>query len=786
MAEIKFVDWDGLVYYDTRSKQYIQNKFDLALKYGGSFDKLADVPSPGVDTINVVYKITESFSTNTIDFVEKVYNLTYAANTLIQVVETSDSQYKFDILVDSAPILTPEGDVVYTKAEINEILKNYVTEEELEEKGYLTEHQSLAGYATEEYVNDAVAGVEVDLTGYATETYVNEAIAGLEIPDPDLTGYATETWVNEQGFAKTSDIPVVPTKVSELENDAGYITAQDIPETDLSNYYTKTETDTAITNAVDAINIPDVSNFVTAADVEAMGYIKEIPAEYVTETELDAKGYLTEHQSLEGYATQEYVAQKIAEAELSGGDIDLSAYYTKSETDTAIKTAVDAIDIPDVSGLATKEDLSEVESKIPSLNGYATEEWVTDQDFAKISDIPVVPTNVSAFTNDAGYLTSIPDEYVTETELDAKGYLTEHQDLSNYALKSEIPSLEGLATETYVDEKIAEIPVTDLTGYATETYVNNAITNIDIPTVPTNISAFNNDVGYLTEIPSDYITDSELDSKGFASQNDLDNLSDNFDTLNTTVTAQTTAIEELQDNVSDNTTAISTIQENIDIIENEVADLKAIDHSQYIDQNTLTNALASKANDIPFTEDYRVGNAVGEFVVDDSVRGMTVVQILTKLLALTLYNPPTGDIPTGTPESAVEIITEEIPAYELGQDGQPVEVAYKYKTMTPEEAKEDNQTESYLYQIIDPDTGEAIETGYQIATQYQEYNYLTILLPDNITNFHVEDYDALAGDWTQSSWSLVENSDYSITGYKSYTVDAEILSGIAIRVIIKD
>lgn len=60
------------------------------------------------------------------------------------------------------------------------------------------------------------------------------------------------------------------------ENGAGGGTA------DLSGYYTKEEVDELI---------PDVSGFITA-----------IPDEYVTETELEGKGYLTEHQSLEGYA----------------------------------------------------------------------------------------------------------------------------------------------------------------------------------------------------------------------------------------------------------------------------------------------------------------------------------------------------------------------------------------------------------------------------------------------------------------------------------------------------
>ena len=80
-----------------------------------------------------------------------------------------------------------------------------------------------------------------------------------------------------------------------------------------------------------------------------------------------------------------------------------------------------------------------------------------------------IPSKTSDLVNDSGFLTHIPDEYVTETELDAKGYLTEHQSLSEYAKKSElfskdyndltnkptIPSVDGLASTQYVDEKVA-------------------------------------------------------------------------------------------------------------------------------------------------------------------------------------------------------------------------------------------------------------------------------------------------------------------------------------------
>ena len=87
-----------------------------------------------------------------------------------------------------------------------------------------------------------------------------------------------------------------------------------------------------------------------------------------------------------------------------------------------------------VSGIAT-----------PTLQNDAVNKGYVDSQISNIA-IPTVPTNVSAFTNDAGYLTAVPSEYVTETELNAKGYLTEHQSLADYALKSEIPSPYSLPT----------------------------------------------------------------------------------------------------------------------------------------------------------------------------------------------------------------------------------------------------------------------------------------------------------------------------------------------------
>ena len=55
------------------------------------------------------------------------------------------------------------------------------------------------------------------------------------------------------------------------------------------------------------------------------------------------------------------------------------------------------------------------------------------------------------------YLTEIPEDYVTENELNNKGYLTEHQDLSDYAKKNDIPNLSNYYNKTEIDSMIGDI-----------------------------------------------------------------------------------------------------------------------------------------------------------------------------------------------------------------------------------------------------------------------------------------------------------------------------------------
>ena len=97
-------------------------------------------------------------------------------------------------------------------------------------------------------------------------------------------------------------------------------------------------------------------------------------------------------------------------------------------------------------------------------------------------------TSIKGWVNEQGYLTEhqdlsgyalkteIPslDGYATESWVESKGYLTEHQDLSSYALKTEVPSLDGYATEEWVNNQ--------LTNYTTNsdfTSLQNRVVNLE-------------------------------------------------------------------------------------------------------------------------------------------------------------------------------------------------------------------------------------------------------------------------------------------------------------------
>ena len=130
----------------------------------------------------------------------------------------------------------------------------------------------------------------------------------------------------------------IPTKTSQLENDSNFVTDSVVDEK-IANAQLGSGGEVDLSSYAKITDLPTKTSQLT----NDSGYITNIPDEYITETELNAKGYATTSQiptvptnvsaftNDAGYTTETFVTNKIAEAQLGGGSgsVDLSGYVTK-------------------------------------------------------------------------------------------------------------------------------------------------------------------------------------------------------------------------------------------------------------------------------------------------------------------------------------------------------------------------------------------------------------------------------------------------------------------------
>ena len=141
------------------------------------------------------------------------------------------------------------------------------------------------------------------------------------------------------------------------------------------------------------------------------------------------------------FATKEELANKVERSEISHISADIELLKAKPDNNTIyddkpLRDRVEALENKpniDTSNLVTK---SELDSK-----GYLTQHQSLDG-YVKRSEIPE-PYNDTELKERVGRLENKPgvdiSKFVTDETLASKGYLTQHQSLEGYAKKSEIP-----------------------------------------------------------------------------------------------------------------------------------------------------------------------------------------------------------------------------------------------------------------------------------------------------------------------------------------------------------
>ena len=193
------------------------------------------------------------------------------------------------VTTDSSPAAGIEVKYL-TDSGVAEVLGYYASKDDLADKqdkltgttgqfvGFDAEGEAEAQEITAEDV-----GAMPTVDGGTTGQYLRKTADGQAWQDgPDLSGYATQSWVNERGFlTAVPDEYVTSTELTQALGD--YVTADT-----LSGYG-------YITSAA-------LNGYATQSWVNGRGYLTAVPAEYVTDTELTAKGYATTAEVAETYA----------------------------------------------------------------------------------------------------------------------------------------------------------------------------------------------------------------------------------------------------------------------------------------------------------------------------------------------------------------------------------------------------------------------------------------------------------------------------------------------------
>ena len=323
-------------------------------------------------------------------------------------------------------------------------------------------------------------GQEVNyrVTGDNLEVDLNSLTPGNGIFTLNVNGEYLTAFSANQKTDLSANIQV-PTKTSDLDNDAEFITLNDVPSVDVPSKVSELQNDSGFITLND-VNIPtkvsqlqNDSGYLTSADVT----VPTVPTN-VSEFTNDA-GYLTN--------ADLNVPTKTSELTNDSGfvtlnDLDIPSNTSDLTNDSGFITLNDvpSVNVPtkvsqlqNDSGYLTSADLPQ--TNIPTK----TSDLTNDSGFITSDDLPdiTVPTKTSDLTNDSGFITS-SDVPVTTGVLTLK---KDGQVLGTFsASESKTINFESSSFQTFETERftvinaikiaISESVISEL-GYSLQTFV---------------------------------------------------------------------------------------------------------------------------------------------------------------------------------------------------------------------------------------------------------------------------------------------------------------------------
>ena len=220
MAQIAYVDWDGLVYYDGKIKDYISNNLEDTLKDGGQV-LYGQLPTPTRNNVNFVFTVMEDFTRT-----EELFGVnggTYNKGTAVKVTEVNPGQYLYTIvnetrnpndvetfndifeqikeLKDAIDAFNPENSDYYNKSEINERFAKTHLELDRQDKRI----DKLAANVDEDHrvLCELISGgMDIDLSNYYTKEESDSKFVTFE----DLVAKADNVLFTDSEYKVTKSV----------------------------------------------------------------------------------------------------------------------------------------------------------------------------------------------------------------------------------------------------------------------------------------------------------------------------------------------------------------------------------------------------------------------------------------------------------------------------------------------------------------------------------------------------------------------------------------------------
>lgn len=227
---------------------------------GGGVSSWNDIENKPFSTVDTENGLTIQDDTLMIDTLDHIATIDYVDEQIAGISTTVDwddiedkptfatvaTSGDYDDLSNKPTI--PSIDGLATETYVNDAIAAIDIPTDVSElnndAGYIT-NSALSGYATETYVDNAVDGITTTLeTDYATKAELPVATSDLTNDSGFITASALTPYAESADLATVATsgsyndlsnkptIPTVPTNVSDFTNDAGYITSADLPEAD--------------------------------------------------------------------------------------------------------------------------------------------------------------------------------------------------------------------------------------------------------------------------------------------------------------------------------------------------------------------------------------------------------------------------------------------------------------------------------------------------------------------------------------------------------------------------